>query len=460
VVISGSHIGLIAGLFYFLVLKLWAWTGWLKQSPHRVAAVSALLVAIFYSGLAGFSVPTQRSVVMLAIAMAAIILQRNSRPFNTLSIALFAVLIFDPLAVLAAGFWLSFLAVSLIVYAVSERLGKLGHIWGAIKIHWVTSLGLSPLLLLFFQQVSFIAPLANLVAVPIISLLVVPLSLLAVIVLFISPTLADKLFYCVDIVLQGLWWLLAYLAEIPLASINHAPPSYWALLFAVPGVLVLLAPVGIPARWLGLAMFLPLVFTDAKRPELGDIDMTLLDVGQGLSAVVQTAHHVLVYDTGAKFSEQSDMGQSVLLPFLRTQGITKIDSLIISHGDNDHIGGAMSLMHGMETEKVVTSVPQQLSEYAPIECTAGQTWRWDEVEFTMLGPQQVFASDNDNSCVLKIQSKHGAVLLTGDIEAAAESRLVETYGEALKADVLVAPHHGSKTSSTIGFYGLYNLSTY
>jgi competence protein ComEC len=485
VVISGSHIGLIAGLVYFLVLKLWAWTGWLAWSPQRVAAVVALLVAVFYSGLAGFSVPTQRSVVMLSIAMAAIILQRNSRPFNTLAIALFAVLMFDPLAVLAAGFWLSFLAVSLIVYAVSGRLGKLGYFWGAIKMHWVTSVGLSPLLLLFFQQVSLIAPLANLVAVPVISLLAVPLSLLAVVALFISSALASPLFYLADAVLQGLWWLLAYLAEIPLASINHAPPSYWALLFAVPGVLLLLAPIGIPARRLSLVMFLPLVFTEVKRPETGDINMTLLDVGQGLSVVVQTANHLLIYDAGAKFSEQSDMGQSVLLPFLRSQGVDKIDSLIISHGDNDHIGGAASLMRGIPAEKVLTSVPQQLNEYAPITCTAGQSWLWDGVEFTMLGPaapvpdrfaaytpslviaapapgrfaaytpslviKRAFVSDNDNSCVLKIQSAHGTVLLVGDIEAAAESWLVETYGETLKAEVLVAPHHGSKTSSTAGF---------
>ncbi len=451
VVISGSHIGLIAGLVYFLVLKAWAWTGLLAWSPQKVAAVSAMLAAIFYAGLAGFSVPTQRSVIMLIIAMAAIILQRNSRPFNTLAVALFAVLLWDPSAVLAAGFWLSFIAVSLIVYAVSGRLGKLGHAWAAIKLHWVTSLGLSPLLVLFFQQVSVIAPLANLVAVPVISLLVVPLSLSAIMLMFVAPMLADKLFYLISHLVQGLGWLLTHLAEMPMASITHAPPSPWALLFALPGVLLLLAPAGMPSRWLSLAMFLPLVFSDAKQPETGDIDMTLLDVGQGLAAVVQTRHHWLVYDTGAKFSAESDMGQSVVLPFLRAQGATQIDSLIVSHGDNDHIGGAASLMRGLPTEQVLTGVPQQLSEYAPIPCAAGQSWTWDEVGFTMLAPQQAFVSDNDNSCVLKIQAKHGTVLLTGDIEAAAESWLVKTYGETLKAEVLVAPHHGSKTSSTRGF---------
>ncbi|MGZ5067997.1 MAG: DNA internalization-related competence protein ComEC/Rec2 [Methylobacter sp.] len=451
IVISGSHIGLIGGLVYFLVLKFWAWTGWLKWSPQKVAAITAVLAAVFYSGLAGFSIPTQRSVVMLSVAMLAVVLQRNSRPLHTLAVALFAVLLFDPLAVLSAGFWLSFLAVALIVYTLSERLGKLGIIQTTIKINWATSAGLSPLLLLFFQQVSLIAPLANLVAVPVISLLVVPLSLLAVMTMFVSPTLAALLFHLAEPALQGLWWLLSHLAELPQASINHPSPSYWALLFAVPGILLLLAPVGMPTRWLSFVLFLPLLFTDAIRPEPGGMRMTLLDVGQGLSVVVQTSTHALVFDTGAKFSDQSDMGRSVVLPFLHTQGLAEIDSLIISHGDNDHIGGAGSLLREVPVGQVLTSVPERLQDYAPTRCEAGQSWLWDDVKFVMLSPGQTFGAENDSSCVLKIESKYGSVLLTGDIEAQAESWLVETYDEGLQADVLVAPHHGSKTSSTTGF---------
>jgi competence protein ComEC len=448
-VISGSHIGLVAGLVYLLVIRLWAWTGILAWSPQKVAAIVALATAIFYAGLTGFSVPAQRSALMIAIAMIAIIQQRNTRPYHILAVALFAVLLVDPLVVLSAGFWLSFIAVSLIIYVIAGRLGKLGFIRGSIKINWVTSVGLAPLLLFFFQQVSLIAPLANLIAVPIISLVIVPLALLATLVMFVVPIVAVKLFFVVDLALQGLWWILVKLADLPLSTISHTQPSWWALGFAVPGILILFAPKGIPSRWLGLLMLFPLIFTESDKIAPSVIKMTLLDVGQGLSAVVQTANHVLVYDTGAKFSATSDMGQSVVVPFLRNQRIDKIDTLIVSHGDNDHIGGAASLMASIHTEKLLTSVPQILGQYSPTQCKSGQSWTWDKVIFSIISPQiGNNSSENDNSCVLQIQTPQGTALLTGDIEATAESWLVETYGDKLKADVLIAPHHGSQTSST------------
>lgn len=451
VVISGSHIGLIAGLVYFLVLRVWVWTGILTRSPQQVAAVIALLVGVFYAALAGFFVPTQRAVIMLAVAMIAIIIKRNTQPIHILATALLVVLIIDPLAVLSAGSWLSFIAVSLIIYTVSGRLGKLNIIRETLKLNAVMSLGLAPLTLLFFQQVSLISPVANLVAVPIISFLVVPLALLAVLLMFINNTLATGLFWLVDWLLQKSQWLLDTLAALPFATINHAQPSMWALGFAILSILILLAPRGMPARWLGLVLLLPLIFTNNPRPATGDIKLTLLDVGQGLSVVIQTAEHWLVYDTGAKFSADSNQGKNVLLPFLYQQGVANIDQLIISHGDNDHIGGAESLLQGIHVDKVLTSVPEQLRHYQPERCVAGQSWVWDGVVFTILSPAEQASSDNNNSCVLQVQSVHGTALLTGDIEAQTEAWLVNTYGNHLTADVLIAPHHGSKTSSTRAF---------
>jgi competence protein ComEC len=452
IVISGSHIGLIAGFIYFLTVKCWAWTGLLRWPPPRIAAIIALIAAVFYAFLAGFAVPTRRAVIMLAIAMAAVIGQRNIRPFNTLATALFAVLIADPLAVLSAGFWLSFFAVGLILFAIAGRLGKPKLFSGAVKLHWVTSLGLGPFLLFFFQQVSFIAPFANLLAVPVISLFVLPVSLLGLLLLPLSSTVAGLLLLPADYALQGLMWLLNLMAQIPVATIHHPAPSYWALLTAIPGTLLLLAPYGTPSRWLGGVMLLPLIFTAADRPAPGEIRMALLDVGQGLAVSVQTADHWLVYDTGPQFSAESDMGRNVVLPYLHGQGADRIDTLIVSHGDNDHIGGARSILSVLPVTRLLTSAPNRLAEHAPLVCKAGQTWQWDNIDFAILAPKQLDPEmDNNNSCVLKIQSENGTILLTGDIEAAAESWLVGQYNKALQADILVAPHHGSKTSSTQDF---------
>ena len=222
--ISGLHIGLVSGLVYLLVFN--ACVLFSVASPQKIAAVGAIVVALFYSALAGFSLPTQRSLVMLSIAMLAISWQRNNTAVNTIALTLFAVLVFDPLAVLSAGFWLSFFAVTLIVYSLAGRLGKTVYWLSAIKIHWVTALGLTPFLVYFFQQISIISPLANLFTVPLISLVVVPLCLLAVITLFLLPELSDKLFYLLSQILQNLEMILTELSTLPYAAINTATPHF------------------------------------------------------------------------------------------------------------------------------------------------------------------------------------------------------------------------------------------
>ncbi len=453
-VISGSHVGLIAGLVYLFIVKLWARFGFLRYSPQKIAALVATISAIFYAGITGFAVPAQRAALMIALAMSAIVLQRNLKPYHTLVVVLLLVLVIDPLVILLPGFWLSFLAVSLIIYVISGRLVNPGFIVGSIKINWATSLGLAPLLLYCFQQISLIAPAANLIAVPVISLFIVPLALCAVLFLLIPSTvgIANLLFTLVSLVLEGLWWVLTKLANLPVATITYPQPSWWASVFAGFGVVILLAPKGMRSRWLGLILLCPLLLTQTTKPLPGAFDLTLLDVGQGLSVVVQTANHVLVYDTGAKFSETNDAGRSILVPYLRSQGISQINKVMVSHGDNDHIGGADSLLRQFKASEVITSVPQLLSRYSPTSCQTGQSWLWDGVQFSVLSPiPGAFFSDNDNSCVLQIKSQKYTALLPGDIEASAESVMVASYGERLKADVLIAPHHGSQTSSTRSF---------
>ncbi len=453
VAISGLHIGLIAGLVYFLALKAWAYTGILTFSPQKMAVICALMAAFFYAALAGFALPTQRALIMLTVAMAAIYRQQHIAPMQTIAMALLGVVLLDPLAVLSASFWLSFLAVALILYSLSARLGRLNRWNSVVKIHWVMAVGMAPMLMLYFQQVSLIAPLANLLAVPVISLLVVPLSLLAILLVFGAPSLSEQLFLLVDGVLHYLWLFLSACAGLPLAALMTVQPPLYAVALATLGVFLLLAPKGVPARYLGLVFCLPIFFVDVDKPASGEVRITLLDVGQGLAVVVETRNHVLLFDTGAKFSPQFNMGTAVILPYLRFQRITKVDTLLISHGDNDHIGGAESILTMIPVGEVISSVQEMHLQHQARYCQSGQHWEWDGVRFNMLSPPQqgFFQSANDNSCVLKVSTAEHAFLLAGDIEHSTENWLVKQYGTALKSSVLIAPHHGSKTSSSLVF---------
>ena len=448
--ISGLHIGLISGLAYLLAFKVANKLPVL--SPQKVAALSAILVAVFYSALAGFSVPTQRALIMLTVAMLAISLQRHHSVKNTLALAMLGVVLVDPLAVLSAGFWLSFLAVAVIVYCVAGRLGRPGYWRGVIKIHLVTALGLSPLLLFYFQQISLIAPVANFIAVPVISLFVVPLCFVVVLAMSFSTALAGTILLLIDNILQGLWLVLSTMAEFPYATFSSVTVPFYLIALALIGLFVLFSPRGMPARWLGCVMLLPILFIKPDRPGLAEVQMTLLDVGQGLASVIQTAEHTLVFDTGAKYSEDFNMGSSVVMPYLQSKGINTVDVLVISHGDNDHIGGAKAVINQSHVLQLLTSVPELLQENEPKRCVRGLKWSWDQVDFEILSPElESLKGENNNSCVLKVSTGQSSVLLTGDIEKEAENWLLENERNKLKSDVLVAPHHGSKTSSSLSF---------
>lgn len=452
VAISGLHIGLIAGLTYFLVSRLWARAGMLAVSPPEVAAVVSLVTALFYAALADFSVPTQRALVMVMIVMTGLVLQRNLVPRRVLALALIAVVGYQPCAVTSAGFWLSFGAVAAIVYAVAGRCGKFGYWAGILRIHWVVFFALAPLLVLFFQQISIIAPFANAVAVPVVSLIVVPLCLSGALTILVWPAAGKLIFACAAAVVAPLWGVMEWLAALPFAQVVASKPPLWTIVSAVLGGVVLLTPRGCPGRWVALVLLLPAFLPGPKVPRDGAFSLTVLDVGQGLATVIQTARHVLVFDTGARFSDQFDMGSAVVGPFLRAEGISRIDTLLVSHGDNDHIGGAESLLRAFPVTRTYSSAPDALEYPAVTTCLSGQGWRWDEVVFEILSPPLASGfGENDRSCVLRVSAKHGSVLLSGDIERRAETWLVGRYGNALASDVLVVPHHGSDTSSTVAF---------
>lgn len=469
VAISGLHIGLVSGLVLLLSGWCWRFAGPLPLflPAPKVGVVAGLLAGIVYALLAGMTIPTQRAVCMLAVVAGAMFFQRRPFGFETLVMALAAVLVVDPLAPLAGGFWLSFGAVVILVLGVARTrarhsswtkparpifyklvLRKLGA-WSAIQV--VLFVGMAPLLLALFHRVSMAAPLANLVAVPVIGMIAVPLALLGLLLYSIGlGQVAALAFQGSLLVIDQLWVPLKWLSSAAWSVWQQPSPPLWSLPLAAVGVLLLLSPRVFPARWSGLLWLLPLFSTTPAVPATGEFRYTMLEVGHGLASVVQTRSHLLVYDAGPRFAGGFDAGEAVVVPFLRQAGAGAIDVLIISHGDNDHLGGQRAVLARFDAGRILTSVPAKIP--ASEKCHAGQSWVWDEVRFEMLSPPLQFtgATGNDASCVLKVSSEFGAVLLTGDIGKPAEAALARS-GFDLSADVLQAPHHGSKTSSTEAF---------
>jgi competence protein ComEC len=389
--------------------------------------------------------------------------------------ALVGVLLWDPWATLTPGFWLSFGAVGLLLYASVGRLrappaaGWRGRLRDAFRdgahAQWVVTLGLAPMTLALFQQASLIAPVANAVAIPVVTVGVVPLALLGI------ALPVDLLFQAAHAILALLMRFLEALAELPDATWQQHAPMPWTVAAGILGTLWLVAPRGLPGRAWGFLWLMPLFVVRPEPPPHGAFRLTVLDVGQGLSAVIETHRYTLVYDAGPRFSETTDAGGRIVAPFLRAAGLRRADGLIISHQDLDHSGGTLSLMQATPVGWFASSLPAEHAivvralaqaklknevESVAMACIAGQHWNWDGVRFTVLHPTRTEYDDpraktNDRSCVVRIDSDHGSVLLTGDLEAKSEALLLRSDPSALRADVLVVPHHGSRTSSTPAF---------
>ncbi len=451
--ISGSHIALVAGLAYLIVRGLWPWLGWLlpllaRFAAPRVAALVAIFAGAGYAALAGFPVPTQRAVVMVCVTMGAVLVGRSILPTRTLSQALLAVLLWDPMAVIDAGFWLSFGAVAFILHCVAGRIGRLSHWRSFGQVQWGVTVGLLPILLALFQRIAVYSPLANLIAIPWLEVGTVPILLAGALLLPIFPTTSSWLLSWCDLSISGLWPILTFFADLPFNTWSPPAPPAWAVAIAVIGAWVLLMPRGFPVRWLGLVYMAPLALLPAPRPPAGEIWFSALDVGQGLSAVVQTANHTLVYDTGPGTGHGHDAGSTIVVPFLRHEGIQHLDALMVSHADNDHSGGAASIRAALPIERLLGAIP------AGETCVRDITWNWDGVVFRVIHPTaDTTFEDNDASCVLRVEWTGGALLLTGDIGKAAERELVTNHPEDLRATVIVAPHHGSHSGSTAAFVG-------
>lgn len=453
--ISGLHISLVAGLVFGLVRLAWARLGTLAETvpAPRAAALAALLAAILYAGLAGLGIPTRRALVMVGVAMLAVLAGRQTRPAQVLCLAVLAVLLVDPLALLAAGWWLSFWAVALILYTTSGRLGGEG-VWRKwCQVHIVLAISLLPVLLVFFQQVSLVSPLANVVAVPWVSLLVVPTALTGTLLLAVSEPAGSALLVFSARLMDVLWLFLERMGDSGWALLHWHQPVAWTLLPAAAGILLLFAPHGIPGRGLGLLLMLPMIRVMPPAPGPGEAWVTLLDVGQGLSTVVRTRQHTLVYDAGPRYSPTFDTGTAVVVPYLRSRGIRHVDKLIVSHGDNDHVGGVPSLLGEMAVAQVRAGVPEAIASRTAVPCRHGERWNWDGVEFVVLHPGRGHQRKGNNaSCVIRISAAGGQrILLTGDIESSAEQALLRAHPGQLRAEVLVVPHHGSLTSSSVTF---------
>ena len=477
--ISGLHVSMLAALGSWLAFSAWRRRpAWCARLPaHQAAALAGTTVAFAYCLLAGFGVPAQRTLYMIGVVALALWTRRLTSVSRVLSIALAIVVVIDPWAVTGSGFWLSFTAVAAIFYVTSgrleidrsgePRLRRWKHAFrAAVTIQWAVTLALTPLTLLFFYQVSIISPLANAVAIPLVSFVVTPLALAgAVLPGFAGAWLLHAAHGLVALLALWLQWLSGW----SIAVWAGAAPTPWAFVAALVGVVWWLAPRGIALRWSGALWMVPLFVAPLDRPDAGAVRLTALDIGQGTSVMIETHATNVLYDTGPQYSPDSggggnDAGNRIIVPFLRARGIERLDAMIVSHNDLDHSGGALSVLQALPVAVTRTSLaldtPIVRASTRHVRCLPGQSWTSDGVRFDLLAPPpdvylphegKALAKPNARSCVLRVAAAGRVMLLTADIERPQEAALVERARDALAADVMLVPHHGSRTSSSDQF---------
>lgn len=519
--ISGLHVSLVAGAFGAMVGVLWRRACSRRFSlplwwpAPKAAAVAGLLAAIAYGAVAGWGVPVRRAVGMVAIVVFALVQGRMAAPSYVLAWALAVVVALDPWAVVTPGLWLSFGAVAaLVLGARRERTSRarresrtrdttaerreapeavaqpgpwariatlatlphriaqalLPRVGQAARAQYVVTIGMVPLSLAWFGAVPLLGPLANAIAIPVMTLIVTPLALAS---LLLPAALAHGSLAFAHTVVVWLADWLGSLAALPWAVWRAAIAPPWAQLLAVAGVVACLAPlpawaglaracrVGI--RIAGFAMMGPALFASAPRPATGAFRLTMLDIGQGNAVLVETATRTLLFDAGPPLGRRGDAGRRVIVPYLRARGVRQLDRLVVSHAHDDHFGGARSVLRAYPAAHVMSSLPPghpvRRAAATHRTCLVGQQWTWDGVTFRFLHPDPATLRDgwagrtgpNSVSCVLRISSGRRSALLAADAEAPQERAMLARFGPQLRADVLLAPHHGSLTSSTPAF---------
>ncbi|SFV65307.1 DNA internalization-related competence protein ComEC/Rec2 [hydrothermal vent metagenome] len=448
-VISGLHIGLIAGLIFFLFRLFYSFCHrcCLKIPAQVFSSFWAIVFAFIYALLADFSVPTQRAFVMVLVFFSSYLLRRFDSRWRLYSMALIIVLLIDPLSVLTVGFWLSFGIVFAIIYGLHLTKNK-NWLFRVFFVQFFISLVSIPLLLFFFQSISLSSPIANLIAVPIVSVIVLPLVLLASLLLFLGGDfLATILFKFSNDVLANLMLFLEFLQGLDFNIISFPQVSLLESILLMIALLVLFLPRGLKVRRFGFIILIIIIFNLNNTISQKNLKVVVLDVGQSLAIIVEINNKTLVFDTGFSSRSGFNIADSVILPYLQSQNIKKIDKLVISHLDNDHFGGFQFLKKQLSIDEVLTSEPQFIPDSKL--CVSGDNWDWDKIHFEFLHPNKnsIFKRNN-KACVLKISNSRHSILLTSDIEKKAESELLT---KDLSSTILLVPHHGSLTSSSMDF---------